>query len=171
MSHIGVRTADVSFSQWYASAAGPLQTTLYVVTRDAELAEEATAEAFARAYANWSKVRDMESPSGWVYTVALNLLRRWQTRRAMEQRYLSRIEQPREAFVPPELDDEIWSAVRELPVRARTAIGLRYIADLSEAEIARVMGISRGTVAATLSKARSRLAIGLAPSYEGCVAR
>jgi RNA polymerase sigma-70 factor (ECF subfamily) len=51
----------------------------------------------------------------------------------------------------------LWAAVAQLAPRARTAVALRYIADLSEVEVAEAMGISSGTVAATLNKARTRL--------------
>jgi RNA polymerase sigma-70 factor (ECF subfamily) len=59
---------------------------------------------------------------------------------------------------PAEPDAALWDAVRALPPRARTAVALRYVADLPEAEIADVMGVARGTVAATLSSARRQLA-------------
>jgi RNA polymerase sigma-70 factor (ECF subfamily) len=48
------------------------------------------------------------------------------------------------------------------------AVALRYLADLPEAEIATVMGVSRGTVASTLSSARRHLARLLVPEEEGC---
>lgn len=63
-------------------------------------------------------------------------------------------------------DDELWSAVRSLPERQRLAIALRYVADLTEAEVAEAMGVRPGTVAATLSKARTQLATQLQPSIE-----
>lgn len=45
-------------------------------------------------------------------------------------------------------------------------MALRYVADLPEAEIAEIMGVARGTVAATLSSARKQLALQLAPVPE-----
>jgi len=67
--------------------------------------------------------------------------------------------------VHPLPQPEIWVAVRQLPDRARTAVALRYVADLTEREIAEVMGISRGTVASTLFDARARLAKELRPIH------
>jgi RNA polymerase sigma-70 factor (ECF subfamily) len=52
---------------------------------------------------------------------------------------------------------EVWDAVRGLPPQQRTAIALRYLLDLSQAEIATAMGIAPGTVSATLHAARRRL--------------
>ncbi len=50
----------------------------------------------------------------------------------------------------------------DLPPRQRTAMVLRYVADLTEPEIAQAMGIRRSTVSATLAAARKRLARDLA---------
>ena len=63
--------------------------------------------------------------------------------------------------VPPSIPPpavELWDIVRSLPERQGKAVVLRYVADLPENEIAEVMGITRGTVAATLRDARQRLA-------------
>ena len=168
MTYSDVEAADDRFTRWYAAEAAPLRATLCVVTGNPDIAEEATAEAFARAYAKWNSVELMASPVGWVYIVALNLVRRWARRHALERLTLARfrgIEPP--VTVMPELDDGLWRAVGELPPRARVAIGLRYVADLPEGEIADIMGISRGAVAATLSKARVRLAEALAETRDG----
>lgn len=48
-------------------------------------------------------------------------------------------------------------ALRTLPPRQRVAIALRYVADLSEHEVAEAMGCRPGTAAALLSRARSKL--------------
>jgi RNA polymerase sigma-70 factor (ECF subfamily) len=53
---------------------------------------------------------------------------------------------------------EIWDAVRQLPQRQRTAVALRYVADMTEQSIADVMDVRVGTVSATLHAARRRLA-------------
>ena len=57
---------------------------------------------------------------------------------------------------------DVMRAVQRLPARARTAVVLRYVADLTEAEVAEAMGVAPATVAATLSNARRRLAVLLA---------
>jgi RNA polymerase sigma-70 factor (ECF subfamily) len=57
--------------------------------------------------------------------------------------------------------------VHTLAPRARTAIALRYVADLSEQTVADAMNVSRGTVATTLSRARRQLAGLLEPVRNG----
>ena len=61
---------------------------------------------------------------------------------------------------------EAWALVAALPERQRTAVVLRHVADLTEPEIARVMGITRGTVSSTLSDAHRALRAQLADEAE-----
>ena len=150
-------TADDDFTVWYATAFPRVRGAVTLAVGDRWLGEEATAEAFARALVRWPAIRDARRPDAWVYTVALNHVRSRLRRQRLERRYLAR---QRAGYhpPPPEPDTALWAAVAQLPPRARTAIALRYVADLSEAEVAAAMGISRGTVAATLHRARTRLA-------------
>jgi RNA polymerase sigma-70 factor (ECF subfamily) len=67
-------------------------------------------------------------------------------------------EVPEVAFVLESRDPVLAAAVRQLPPQRRVAIFLRYFADLSYAEIGEVLGITEGTVAATLSQAQRQLA-------------
>ena len=130
---------------------------MVLATGDVGLGEEAAAEAFALAVVHWSRVRAMDSPTGWVYTTALNQVRRAWRRTVLEQHHLRRTRS--EPVYQPELPDTaVWLAVADLAPRARTAVALRYIADLTEAEVAAAMNVSRGTVATTLSRARTQLA-------------
>lgn len=156
----GVSTVrDAEFEGWYVQAYPRVRAAVTLAVGDADLAEEATAEAFARAVVHWSKVRAAASSQAWVYTVAMNQVRSTLRRRRVERRWLrGQATQPIVHQPPPvEPDDPLWRAVGQLPRRARTAVALRYVADLSEAEVAEVMGIARGTVAATLHQARKRL--------------
>jgi RNA polymerase sigma-70 factor (ECF subfamily) len=149
---------QASFSAWYGEEAAGVTRTLAVALGNVELAQEAVAEAFARAWARWDRVAAMASPTGWVYTVALNVARTDFSRAGragVAARFTPGATELTES--PPLRDDELWGAVRALPPRARLAIALRYVADLTEAEVALVMGVSRGTVASTLSEARRRL--------------
>src|SRR5205085_1285152 len=65
-----------------------------------------------------------------------------------------------------ESDRLVLEAVRRLPHRQRAAVVLRYYEDLPEAEIARVMGCSVGTVKSQLAKARAHLAQALGSEGE-----
>ena len=123
---------------------------------DADVASEATDEAFSRCYVRWERVGQMGSPLGWTLRVAQNAMRRTMRRRAIERRLI------RTRVPPPSALDQSFVEAEELlsrlSPRQRTAMILRYVADLPEADIAVAMSTSRGTVASTLFDARKRLA-------------
>jgi DNA-directed RNA polymerase specialized sigma24 family protein len=152
-------SAPVEFEQWYRGERPRLLLSVLVLTGDRDLAAEATDEAFVRALQRWSRVREMDSPEGWTYRVAVNVVRRLIRRRLFERRVFRR-SVPVEVVPAPA--GEVWELVRTLSDRQREAVALRYIADLTEPEIALVMGVTRGTVASTLADARGALRDALA---------
>lgn len=147
---------DQEFSAWYRRQHPILLAAMLVVAGDLDTAQEVTAEAFARAYPRYRRLRSQGAPNAWVYRVGLNVLRRRLRRAALERHLLAR--QPPAPPTPAvELDPELWRAVRALPPRQRQALVLRYVGDLTEPQIASAMGISAGAVAATLHAARRSL--------------
>jgi RNA polymerase sigma-70 factor (ECF subfamily) len=157
--------ADEGFEQWYRDAHPRVLATTLLVSGRLDDAADATDEAFMRALVAWDRVAGMRSPTGWACTVALNHLRRRARRRQLEERLLRRLVAPDDV---PAAAIEAWDAVRALPSRQRQALVLRYVADLPEADVARAMGVRRGTASATLSAARRALAGLLAePSLQG----
>ena len=144
------------FEAWYRSRYQRLVLAVTVIAGSRTAAEDVAAEAFARAWERWPKVQTMASPDAWVFRVAQNEVRsRWR-RLGVERRWLDR--QPRsEAAAPADTDPELWAAVQALPERTRTAVALRYLGDLTQDEVADVMGVAPGTVAASLHAGRSAL--------------
>ena len=148
-----------TFEIWFRREYPKVLGALILASGNRDVAEEATAEAFAKAYEKWERVGAMASPGGWIYTVAFNMARRRLRRRAMERLLFRKVDASTE--VPAETGSELWELVRKLPPRERTAIVLRYVGDLQESEVAKAMGISDGGVAKTLNVARSHLGIAL----------
>jgi hypothetical protein len=105
-----VEPGGIDFSRWYTDERDRLVRSLLVIGGDAEAARDAVAEAFSRAYERWRRVSTMASPTGWVYRVALNELRRRGRRRRLESRLLGRKAPPQHA-APPDADPELWLAV------------------------------------------------------------
>lgn len=149
----GVGSAE-SFEDWYRREHGRLLGAITVASGDAELAQDLVSEAFARALERWDRVSMMDSPTGWVREVAINLLRRHHRRSTLERRLLGR--HPARTPETPSLaiDPDVWKAVMALPQRQRAVLGLRLVLDLSQADTARLLGIRPGTVSATLLEAR-----------------
>jgi RNA polymerase sigma-70 factor (ECF subfamily) len=113
----------------------------------ADIAEEATAEAFARAIAQGDRLRD---PLAWIYRVAFRVA-------IDEVRRERRQAAPAEGEVAaPELSGLI-EALRALSPNQRAAVVLRHVGDLDPDEVAKRMGCSRATVRVHLYRARTRL--------------
>ncbi len=150
------------FEPWYLRRHPRVIGALVALCGDVDAAADATDEAFSRALGHWGRVSQMASPDAWVTTVAVNELKRRLRRRSTEARLLRR-RRPAEHVSAPSSHPEVWEAVRALPERQRLAVVLRYVGDFDEAHVAEVMGVARGTVAATLHAARARLADMLDP--------
>jgi RNA polymerase sigma factor (sigma-70 family) len=157
------------FEAWYEQCHDRVLAGVRVTTRDSQHAPDAVSEAFTRAFSAWDRVAVMERPEAWVYTVAINVLRR-RGRRAGTERRLLRQLNDREIDADPvvhhDTDHELWDAVSALPPRQRHAVALRYVLGFTQHEVAAAMGITDGTAASTLAKARASLAERLGTTEE-----
>lgn len=124
----------------------------FLLTGDTSRAEEIVMDAFVRSLSRWRTVRE---PSAYVRRAVVNLCRN-RRRRAFLERALPLGRE--RVTLPTEPADDVWAAVRSLPPRQRAAVVLRYWDDLGDAEIARTLGCSVGTVKSQLAKARASLA-------------
>jgi RNA polymerase sigma factor (sigma-70 family) len=126
-------------------------------SRDA--AREAVQEAFARALRDRRKFRGDGSLEAWVWRIALN--HALKARRDLRERW--ELDSERPAADPAGSDDDVRDALRALPPRRKLVVFLRYFGDLPYGEIARICGVSEGTVAATLSQSHTELLEHLRP--------
>ena len=147
----------MEFEVWYGEQHDALVPALTLAAPSPDLARDCADEAFSRACAKWERVSMMANPTGWTYRVAVNVLRRRLRRHRMETTLLQARRPQLSVDTAPVPDDELWDAVQALPERQRLAVALRYVADLTEADVAEAMGVRPGTAAATLSKARATL--------------
>jgi RNA polymerase sigma factor (sigma-70 family) len=120
---------------------------LSLFTGDGDLAQELAQETLARVCRDWNKVSTLDAPGAWAHRVALNLARSHYRHRSVARRYANRVGTPPE-FCDPDTASAIAvrAAVALLPVRQRSALVLRYFADLSVAETAEAMRCPEGTV-------------------------
>ena len=109
-------------------------------------AEEAVAEAFARAWASWSKVRRLDQPRAWVVRTAVNADISWWRRRRREVV----VDVPESSTEDRLHSTDLVAAIRALPPRQREVVVLRYLLDLDTAAASAWLGVSPGTVRATL---------------------
>ncbi len=131
------------------------------LTADASLAEDIAAEALARTYAHWRRVRTYEYRDAWVARVATNLAIKATRRRRIEPALDAA--DPNDALV---LRLALVDALERLPRRQREAVALRYLADLSVDDVARTMGVSAGTVKQSVHRALRTLRTSLGPDMQ-----
>ncbi|MFV0317260.1 MAG: RNA polymerase sigma factor [Microthrixaceae bacterium] len=153
---------DDGFEDWYRYNRPRLARSLIVASGgNVDAAVDSTDEAFVRALERWPRVSRMDSPAAWTYRTALNVLRRRFRRRASEVsavRALLSADQQGNRGHESTLDRlVVWEAVEELGERERTAMALRYVGGLSEAEVGTAMGLTEGGASALLSRARKAL--------------
>ena len=132
----------------------PVSSAVRAFCGDADVAHEATQEAFARAFARWRRLHDSPHPQAWVTKTAINI-----TRRHFRRRPLPATGAPTPGPTPDRVD--VLTALRSLPDRQRQAVVLHYLTDSPVAAVAEVMGVSEGAVKAHLFKARAALRRGL----------
>jgi RNA polymerase sigma-70 factor (ECF subfamily) len=151
-------TPEESFAEFYAVRKDPCLRALVAGGTDRAAAEEALAEAFARAWAAWPKVSRHPSPSAWVVRTALNHhVSRWRrTRREVALTADVAGDLAGTAARHPERDD-LLRAVDRLPLRQRQVIALRIFLDLDTRQTADVLDLSPGTVTAHLHRAMTTL--------------
>lgn len=147
--------------------------------RDAE-AEDAVAEAVARAWERLEDLRDRDSFRGWLFRILRNCYlgrRRKRERRPTEvplpeegddgssfsifdrlhQPFLLWWGNPEEQFFDGLLEEDLERAIERLPEHYRCVLVLADVQGFSYAEIAEVLDIPVGTVRSRLARARSRL--------------
>ena len=113
-----------------------------------DVAEEAVAEAFARALQHAGGIRD---PIAWIYRTAFRVAREEMKR---EHRHGAAVDTGAEDAAGT---GELMRALRQLSPNQRAAIVLRYEADLPVDDVARRMGIAAPTVRVHLHRGRTRL--------------
>jgi RNA polymerase sigma-70 factor (ECF subfamily) len=149
-----------SFADFYSTNFAQLTGSLVLYTGDSELAMDLAQETMARAYRDWRKVCRLDSPPAWLHRVAFNLANSTFRKRMNEWRSSARW-RARSETVHHDADTPdavtIRRLVASLPSRQKTALVLRYYADLSVKETADVMGCAEGTVRALTSQALESL--------------
>jgi RNA polymerase sigma factor (sigma-70 family) len=98
--------------------------------------------AALRAYPRLSRPRREHNLRAWVLTIAHN--KALDAHRARSSRAIPVAEPDagREAVPPQRRDDQLWEAVHRLPARQRSAVVLRFLADLPHRDIAAAIGCS-----------------------------
>jgi RNA polymerase sigma-70 factor (sigma-E family) len=152
---------DPGFREYVTARSRSLLRTAYLLTGNRADAEDLVQSALAKTYLAWDRIEDRGALDGYVRRAMVNTHISWWRRRRVEEYPTDVI--PDQAVadhsVAADLHDTLVRALDRLPQRMRTAVMLRYFEDMTEAEIATVLGVSLGTVKSTVSRAVARLRI------------
>lgn len=137
----------------------------YVILGDRQEAEDAVQEAFTKAYLALGRFRAGASFRPWLLRIVINEAHDLLADRQRRVDVLSRMagagvpaaESAEAAALSQRRREAVLMALFELPEADRLVVTCRYFLDLSEREIASVLGVARGTVKSRLSRALARL--------------
>lgn len=163
MDHI---PEDEDFTVFYERTRVRCLRAVYAAVGDWSRAEDATAEAFARAYASWRKVSRHPAPHAWVVRTALNTHVSWWRRHRREVAWDASHDAEDPGAASTQVDRRIMRALQALPTRQREVVVLRIFLDLDTKTTARTLGVAPGTVMTHLSRALAALHAALAPAHD-----
>ncbi len=151
---------DAEFEEYMAARQPSLLRTAYLLTGDRHSAEDLVQTSLAKLYLAWDKVQRREMVDGYLRRIMVNEHNSlW--RRAWKRKEVATDTVPDRTGVEDSPDDgtstALWEFVQTLPRKQRAVVVLRFYEDMSESEVAEVMGISVGTVKSQSSRALAAL--------------
>jgi RNA polymerase sigma-70 factor (ECF subfamily) len=163
------KAGDTSaFAHLYEAYFDAVYAYLHVLLRDAQAAEDATQETFARALAALPRYTSRGVPvAAWLFRIARNhafdVLRTRSRTEPGEEPLRDLAERPERRGEAWLSDEQLLRSVERLPLPQRQALVLRFMLDMSNLEIAGVMGTTVGNVRTLQSRALRRLRTRLEP--------
>ena len=158
--------ADTALEQLYAAHYAGLVRMAVLLLRDQGLAEDVVQDSFVAMHGRWQRIDPAKAPAYLRQTVVNR------SRSALRHRTVVARHRPEpmpdaapadESVLRTERRASVLDALADLPVRQREVLVLRHYLDLSEADIATTLGISRGAVKSHASRAAAALRARLTP--------
>ena len=149
------------FEEFMASRWPGLVRLAFGLTGDRWLAEDLAQTALASAYAAWWRVRRADDPDAYVRRILINASKsRFRRRRISEQPSgPDDLPDPEVADPTTEVGERsaLLTALAELPPRQRAVVVLRYVEDMTDAQVGALLGCSAGTVRSQATRALAKL--------------
>lgn len=160
-THAETVDADAAISQLYGAHYRSLVRLAILLVHDMATAEEVVQDSFVALHAGLHRLRDSEKALSYLRAAVVN-----RARSVLRHRVVVDRNAPKPAPDMPSAEQgalaliersSVVAALRSLPVRQREVVVLRFYGDLSEAQIAAAMGITRGAVKSHTSRAMAAL--------------
>jgi RNA polymerase sigma-70 factor (sigma-E family) len=148
---------DAAFGEFVAERADSLLRYGYLITGNPHDAADLVQEALVRLHRSWHRVRAKQDPERYTRTIMTRQhISAWRGRRR-ERLTWDPPETSYEDSPAADQDEGLWELLAELPKKQRAVLVLRHYEQLSDEEIAAVLGVSRGTVRSHASLGLGRL--------------
>ena len=148
------------FEDWVAARGAGLLRFADALCGDHHRAEDLVQNSLAKALGRWSRVAAMAQPEAYLKAMIVNDYLGWWRRRARTELAMPSPPEPRPGPDPAGEQasrDAAWRLLARLPRRQRAVLVLRYYEDLSDGQIAAVLGCTAGTVRSTATRALAAL--------------
>lgn len=146
------------FEEFVGARSNALQRFGYLLTGDWALAEDLLQTALARAYPRWPRIHG-DNPETYVRKIMVNTWSSWWRRRWRSEVPTDELpEKPaRDQYSDVDRRELVRAALAALPPRQRAVLVLRYHEDLTEHQVASLLGITAGTVKSQAAKGLAKL--------------
>ncbi len=163
------RDQEARFALLYQNTYPAVLGFLRLIVGSPEVAEDLTALVFEKALLHFDEMRAPENATAWLFRIARNCAADYfrRAKPAVSLEYLRPVNHPQaeaveEGIIAREEEQELLRCLSRLPKREREVIGLKFVAQLSNREIARILQIPEGTVGSTLYRTLRRLRMAFA---------
>lgn len=174
------RSAGDSFAAAFERYQARIFAFVYSRVRDVELAKDIVSAVFEKAYRKGQSVRDEAAYGSWLFVIAKNEIaghfRKSQRehnrllRVGDELRFADHAPDPEESMLRDERVGQLVKHLRQLPQRDQELLSLKFDAELTNAEIARIVGMSPLNVRVAVFRALRRLRKLMAQPEQGASA-
>ncbi|MBM9506205.1 SigE family RNA polymerase sigma factor [Actinacidiphila acididurans] len=157
------QTARPTFEEYVSGRGTALLRLAYLLSGDSHLAEDLTQDVLLRVHRRWRRVATLDHPDAYVKRMLLNEYLSWRRRRSSTE-----VPAPADTGVPVTgadgdigervaMQEAAWRLLATLPRRQRAVLVLRFYEDLSDAQIAEVLGCAAATVRSQAARALATL--------------
>ena len=157
----------LGFEDFFEAERARLLRALYLLTGNAQEADEVLQDAFVAVWERWDRVGSMDDPTGYLYRTALNRHRSGLRRAARAARRAVGQAEGADLFAQADERDALARALARLSPRRREAIVLTVLLGYGSAEAGRAMGIADVTVRRLTQEAREHLRRELEDTHDG----
>ncbi|HEV8596658.1 MAG TPA: RNA polymerase sigma factor [Candidatus Dormibacteraeota bacterium] len=147
------------FDRLYRATYQRIFATLMIILKSPAAAEDATQDAYLRAFKAWRTWKQEAPAEAWVFRIALNVAFSQRRRERLFEigAILRRLGRPAQPDPTESMQSDLVRELRALPPKQASAIVLRHLHGFTNREIAAVLKIPERTVASRLAAARARL--------------